>query len=341
MVDELNEFDWEIIFDDVCNPQNGFDIFKQVPPSLEDEAPATGTANDAVQSWIEELLMNDDDQHHDHQPAEELASGDDSMWADLLVDSPQEVPQSSHERDSSEASPSPPLSEDKNSPSCSNSQVNVKITSTNSDDDRNYNDHNSNNGEEIPNFESNGENDKSGDDDVLELDDADHDSLSKKRKRQLRNRDAAMRSRERKKMYVKDLEMKCRYMEAECRRLGRLLQCCYAENQMLRISLGSAYGASMAKPESAVLSLESLLLVSLVWLMVNMCLLPLARLPLLNQDAVPHGSVERKELESAAPKGKGMKVTDLWVTLSFMRSKRCRASRIKMKSDFYCAVLCI
>lgn len=73
--------------------------------------------------------------------------------------------------------------------------------------------------------------------------------------RQLRNRDAAMRSRERKKIYVKDLEMKSRYMEAECRRLGRLLQCCYAENQMLRISLGSAYGASMAKPESAVLLL--------------------------------------------------------------------------------------
>uniref|UniRef100_A0A803NB93 Uncharacterized protein n=1 Tax=Chenopodium quinoa TaxID=63459 RepID=A0A803NB93_CHEQI len=54
-------------------------------------------------------------------------------------------------------------------------------------------------------------------------------------------------------MYVKDLEIKSRYMEAECRRLGRLLQCCYAENQMLRISLGSAYGASMAIPESAVL----------------------------------------------------------------------------------------
>ncbi|XP_021753679.1 bZIP transcription factor 50-like [Chenopodium quinoa] len=139
-------------------------------------------------------------------------------------------------------------------------------------------------------------------------------------------------------MYVKDLEIKSRYMEAECRRLGRLLQCCYAENQMLRISLGSAYGASMAIPESAVLLLESLLLVSLVWLMVNICLLP--RLPLQNQNAVPHGSVERKELESATPKRKRMKVTELWVTLSFMRSKRCRASRTKMKSDFERAVLC-
>lgn len=84
---------------------------------------------------------------------------------------------------------------------------------------------------------------------------------------------------------------------------------------------------------------ESLLLVSLVWLMVNMCLLPLPRLPLLNQDAVLHGNVERKNLESAAPKGKGTKVTES-VTFSFMRSKRCRASRIKMKSDFDRAVLC-
>lgn len=64
-----------------------------------------------------------------------------------------------------------------------------------------------------------------------------------------------MKSRERKKIYVKDLEMKSRYMEAECRRLGRLLQCCYAENQMLRISMSNAYGASLTKPESAVLLL--------------------------------------------------------------------------------------
>jgi hypothetical protein len=75
--------------------------------------------------------------------------------------------------------------------------------------------------------------------------------------RQLRNRDAAVRSRERKKMYVGDLEMKSRYLEAECRRLGRLLQCCYAENQALRLSLqsGNAFGAPMTKQESAVLLL--------------------------------------------------------------------------------------
>lgn len=75
--------------------------------------------------------------------------------------------------------------------------------------------------------------------------------------RQLRNRDAAVKSRERKKMYVGDLEMKSRYLEGECRRLGRLLQCCYAENQALRLSLqsGNAFGAPMAKQESAVLLL--------------------------------------------------------------------------------------
>lgn len=77
--------------------------------------------------------------------------------------------------------------------------------------------------------------------------------------RQLRNRDAALRSRERKKMYVKDLEMKSRYLEGECRRLGRLLQCCFAENQALRLSLQNqppfGCGASVAKQESAVLLL--------------------------------------------------------------------------------------
>lgn len=66
-----------------------------------------------------------------------------------------------------------------------------------------------------------------------------------------------MKSRERKKMYVRDLEMKSRYLEGECLRLGRLLQCCYAENQALRLSMqsGGAFGASVTKQESAVLLL--------------------------------------------------------------------------------------
>ena len=58
-------------------------------------------------------------------------------------------------------------------------------------------------------------------------------------------------------MYVRDLEMKSRYLEGECRRLGMLLQGCYAENQALRLSLQNAkdFDASMTKQESAVLLL--------------------------------------------------------------------------------------
>ncbi|KAJ1435966.1 Basic-leucine zipper domain [Sesbania bispinosa] len=81
--------------------------------------------------------------------------------------------------------------------------------------------------------------------------------MSKKIKRQMRNRDAAVRSRERKKMYVKNLEMKSRYYEGECKRLAHLLQCCYAENHALRLCLQSrgAFGAPVTMQESAVLLL--------------------------------------------------------------------------------------
>ncbi|KAL6578232.1 hypothetical protein OROMI_010560 [Orobanche minor] len=94
--------------------------------------------------------------------------------------------------------------------------------------------------------------------DVLDDEDDGNDPLAKKRKRQMRNRDAAVRSRERKKMYVRDLEMKSKYYEAECKRLGIVLQCCLAENQALRLSLhnSKAFDASMTKQESAVLLLE-------------------------------------------------------------------------------------
>lgn len=61
-------------------------------------------------------------------------------------------------------------------------------------------------------------------------------------------------------MYMKDLEMKSRYLEGECRRLGRLLQCVLAENQALHFTIqkGNALGASSAKQESAVLFLGML-----------------------------------------------------------------------------------
>lgn len=71
----------------------------------------------------------------------------------------------------------------------------------------------------------------------------------------MRNRDSAMKSRERKKAYVKDLEMKSKYLEAECRRLCYALQYYAAENMALhqRLQNGKVIGASVAKQESAVL----------------------------------------------------------------------------------------
>lgn len=73
--------------------------------------------------------------------------------------------------------------------------------------------------------------------------------------RQLRNKDAAARSRERRKMYVKELEMKSKYLEGECGRLGRLVQCFLAENHALRLSLQNGSACASAKQESAVLLL--------------------------------------------------------------------------------------
>lgn len=307
----MEEIDWEHIFDDEFQfPDGPFDFFAGTPP-----APVS-----SGESWIgeiEKILMNDDDDHHQNNHAVEDGL---IMMSDILLDSP--------EKDGS------PEILDKNSPasSHSDSEVNVNVdanfTVIDNNDDKNGS----------PNFDSK-------DDAALELDDSkeddtdDNDSLSKKRKRQLRNKDAAMRSRERKKMYVKDLEVKSRYLEAECRRLGRLLQCCYAENQMLRISLQSGSKFAMSKPESAVLSPELLLLGSLVWFMALMCLLPLPRLTLPSQGAVALGSIDRRNLGSAAQqRGKGTKPTELWLSLSFMKTKKCRASRTKMKSNFACLV---
>jgi hypothetical protein len=72
----------------------------------------------------------------------------------------------------------------------------------------------------------------------------------------MRNRDSAMKSRERKKSYIKDLETKSKYLEAECRRLSYALQCYAAENMALRQSLmkDRPVGAPTAMQESAVLT---------------------------------------------------------------------------------------
>ncbi|KAL5212428.1 hypothetical protein ABZP36_023275 [Zizania latifolia] len=78
---------------------------------------------------------------------------------------------------------------------------------------------------------------------------------NKKRTRLMRNRDSAMKSRERKKMYVKDLEMKSKYLEAECQRLRYALHCCASENMVLRQCFlkDRPVSAPTAVQESAVL----------------------------------------------------------------------------------------
>ncbi|WVZ77503.1 hypothetical protein U9M48_025362 [Paspalum notatum var. saurae] len=104
-----------------------------------------------------------------------------------------------------------------------------------------------------------------GEDEVVGMDCGD-DPDSKKKRRQMRNKDSAIKSRERKKLYVKDLEMKSKYLEAECCRLSYALQCCAAENMVLRQSLlNRPVGAPTAMQESAVLT-ETLPLASLLWL---------------------------------------------------------------------------
>ncbi|XWS75221.1 hypothetical protein CRYUN_Cryun01aG0067000 [Craigia yunnanensis] len=163
------------------------------------------------------------------------------------------------------------------------------------------------------------------------------DPVAKKQRRLLRNRDAAVRSRERKKMYVKDLEMKSRYLEGECRRLNRMLQCFIAENQALRLTLhkGCAFDASSAKQESAVLLLESLLLGSLLWYVGVMCLFTLPTLPKSLIEAVPLANEEKKGPERVAPRGVGSNL----VELSFVKSRRCKASRTKMKEFYVSGIL--
>ncbi|WCJ44779.1 bZIP transcription factor 60 [Euphorbia peplus] len=164
-----------------------------------------------------------------------------------------------------------------------------------------------------------------GGDDDDEKDSVDPDDpVTKKQRRQLRNRDAAVRSRERKKMYVKDLEMKSKYLEAECRRLGRLLQCFVSENQALRLAMhkGSAYGVTSTKQESAVLLLESLLLGSLLWFLGIMCLFTLPTLPQSTPVAV---LLEKKEAESG--------VESELMTESLMKGRSCKAWKRKMKFE--------
>lgn len=187
----------------------------------------------------------------------------------------------------------------------------------------------------VNNTES-GDSDKTENSNSNSSEDKDNDPLSKKRKRQMRNRDAAVKSRERKKMYVKDLEMKSKYLEGECIRLQRLLQYCSAENHALHLQLQdkAAYiAASRSKQESAVLLLESLLLGSLLWFLGMLALFspPEVRLhppasKLESVDSSRSKVVDLVALGRAKSKSLGLGALPL-----FFKSKRCKASRSRMK----------
>ncbi|XP_020109029.1 bZIP transcription factor 50 [Ananas comosus] len=160
------------------------------------------------------------------------------------------------------------------------------------------------------------------------------DPISKKRRRQMRNRDSAMKSRERKKMYVKELEIKTRYLESECRRLSYALQCCTAENMALRHRLHAEgpLGAHVAVQESAVLFVESLLLGSLYWLVSIVCLFLTPALPGPKDPRTP-GSPGRDLSQEAAVAGKISNEKlgfNLGSELVLMR-RRCRSLKRRMK----------
>lgn len=161
----------------------------------------------------------------------------------------------------------------------------------------------------------------------------------KKRRRQLRNRDSAMKSRERRKLYVRDLELKNKYLESECRRLEYLLHCCTAENLALHQHLqkGRMAVACGAKQESAVLFMKPLLLGSLFWLtsIVYLFLAPnlLAWRPEtseMKQKARGRGPNLRQEIKGAKEVRSRELGTGSTSDLVFMR-RRCKAYRTKIK----------
>ncbi|KAJ0988119.1 hypothetical protein J5N97_006475 [Dioscorea zingiberensis] len=169
------------------------------------------------------------------------------------------------------------------------------------------------------------------------VDEDDDDSISKKRRRQMRNRDSALKSRERKKFYIKDLEMKSKYLESECRRLEYAFQCCVAENVALRQCLqnGRAFGAPVARQESAVLFVESLLLGSLFWLVSFICLFLAPSLPSPDQNGASKLESEPvQEVLKVKNKGTLSDFGSSWIII-----RRCRGMRSRMKSSCYYSLI--
>ncbi|CAL5023464.1 unnamed protein product [Urochloa decumbens] len=164
------------------------------------------------------------------------------------------------------------------------------------------------------------------------------DPDGQKKKRRMRNRDSAMKSRERKKLYVKDLEMKSKFLEAECGRLSYALHCCAAENMALRQSLlkDRPVVAPTAMQESAVLT-ETLPLVSLLWLVSIVCLFLTPGMP--NKSLAAPSSLRRDLAKLARTSTNGVKMFRMTTnsdgprSLELVRLGRCcRGTRARIKS---------
>ena len=80
---------------------------------------------------------------------------------------------------------------------------------------------------------------------------------------------------------------------------------------------------------------ESLLLVSLLWFMGSTCQLSLAPVLLLTPKVVPPENVGQRGLRRLALKRGENKIFDCFELESSVKSRRCRASRTKMKFEFF------
>ncbi|KAL7127928.1 hypothetical protein ABFS83_14G282700 [Erythranthe nasuta] len=300
---ESEFIDWGQLLENIPDNPN-FDFCDPPPADLFSNSPDSG-ASLSVDD-IEQYLMNDDS-HPEEKYENNLV---DEFLSDVLLDS---SPGSGSDR-SKDSSTSPDSVE----------------VGTDREEKEEEGEKSDQSGADVPQTKENGVIDV-----VDDEDDENDDPSERKRKRQIRNRDAAVRSRERKKMYVKDLEMKSKYYEAECRRLGNFLQCCLAENQALRLSLhnNKAFDASMSKQESAVLLLESLLLGSLLGFLgiIYLLTLPSQLLSILEKALLPNvGSAEWENV--TPPRKEASNVFVFRVQFhSFMMTKRCKASRSRMK----------
>lgn len=175
---------------------------------------------------------------------------------------------------------------------------------------------------------------------LIGVEEEEEDFISKKRRRKIRNRESAMMSRERKKMYINDLEEKNKHLESEYRRIEYALRCSMAETIDLRKKLQfqtiRLCGASMARQESAVLFVESLLLGSLFWFvsLASILLFPCLRNPSPN----PKVSRSGRDLATVA----AWVVSKIRLNLGghlipeFLRLRRkCRGMRGRIKSFLF------